>query len=102
MSPSFRMLLLAAAVVVAPVGAGRAEPNDQDAIWNAVKRGEIRPLADLIGIVRSKLPGEITGVEMERKDGQWIYEFRVVGDKGHLFEVHVDARSGDISEIKEK
>jgi uncharacterized membrane protein YkoI len=98
----FRQLLLAFAITAAAVGNGRAETGDQDALWSAVKRGEIRPLADLIGIVRNRLPGEITGVEIEREHGRWVYEFRVVDTKGRLLDVHVDARSGNISRIKEK
>ena len=29
-----------------------------------------------------KLPGEIVGTEIERKKGRWMYEFRVVDDRG--------------------
>ena len=31
-----------------------------------------------------------------------MYEFRVVGDKGRLFEIYVDARSGEVDRTKEK
>ena len=85
------------AMASAWIGPGRAEPGDHDAIWDSVKRGEMLPLAELIGIVRAKLPGQITGVEAERVRGRWVYEFHIVDDGGHLFAVHVDPRSGDIS-----
>ena len=97
MSLRLRTVLLAVAVAMASIGDGRAEPSDHDAIWGAVKRGEVLPLAELIGIVRDKLPGQITGVEVERAHGRWVYEFHIVDDRGHLFAVHVDPRSGDIS-----
>lgn len=93
----FRSVLLAIAMASAWISPGRAEPSDHDAIWGAVKRGEMLPLAELIGIVRAKLPGQITGVEVERVHGRWVYEFHIVDDGGHLFAVHVDPRSGDIS-----
>jgi uncharacterized membrane protein YkoI len=48
------------------------------------------------------LPGEIVGVEIERTKGHWIYEFRVLDGKGCLFEVSVDARSGEIDQTQEK
>jgi uncharacterized membrane protein YkoI len=79
-----------------------AEPFDHDAVMIAVARGEIRPLADLLEMVRGKLPGEITGIEIERKQNQWVYEFHVVDKHGRLFEVYVDAMSGDIKSIKDK
>jgi uncharacterized membrane protein YkoI len=95
------LVALAAAAGAEAGGSGHAT-RDQDEIRHAVESGEIRPLADLLAIVRSKLPGEITGVEIERKNGHWVYEFHVVDGKGRLIDVHVDARTGDIGEIREK
>ena len=51
--------------------------HDQDAARQAVERGEIRPLADILAAIRGKLPGEVVGVEIEQKNGRWLYEFRV-------------------------
>ncbi|MCG6207227.1 peptidase [Rhodopseudomonas sp. HC1] len=76
--------------------------RDHDDARLAVQRGEIRPLAELLTIVRDKLPGEITGVEIERHHGEWLYEFIVVDKRGRLFEVHVDPQSGAIRDTKEK
>jgi uncharacterized membrane protein YkoI len=97
MSSHLKKVWFAVALSMVSISDGRAEPGDHDAIWSAVKRGEMLPLSDLIGIVRSKLPGQITGVEVERAHGRWVYEFHIVDDRGHLFAVHVDPRSGDIS-----
>ena len=93
---------LVLAAVMAPLGAGKADPRDHDAVRLAVARGEIRPLADILAAVREKLPGNIAGVEVERKAGRWLYEFRVVDGNGRLFEVYVDAQSAQIDRIKEK
>jgi uncharacterized membrane protein YkoI len=41
-------------------------------------------------------------VRLEREAGVWLYEFRVVDEKGRLFEIHVDARSGEVGRTKEK
>lgn len=79
-----------------------ADETDHDSVRRAVERGEIRPLTEIINVVRGKLAGEVAGVEIERKNGRWLYEFRVVDDKGRLFEVYVDARTGGIERIKEK
>ena len=93
---------LALTIALAPPGAGRADPRDHDAVRLAVARGEIRPLADILAAVREKLPGNVAGVEVERKAGRWLYEFRVVDGNGRLFEVYVDAQSAGIERIKEK
>ena len=47
---------------------------------------------------RARLPAS----KSSTKHGRWLYEFRVVDSKGRLFEVYVDARSGEIDEVKEK
>ena len=85
-----------------PAVAAKSDPHDHDAVRLAVERGEIRPLVEILTIVRAGLPGQVAGVEIERKSGRWIYELRVVNAKGGLFEVQVDARTGDIIRIKEK
>lgn len=95
-------LWLLFAAVIAPLAAGKADPRDHDAVRLAVARGEIRPLADILAAVREKLPGNIAGVEVERRAGRWLYEFRVVDGTGRLFEVYVNAQSAEIERIKEK
>lgn len=95
-------LWLALALAIAPTSGVSADPHDHDAARLAVERGEIRPLADILATIRGKLPGDITGVEIERKAGRWRYEFRVVNDKGRLFEIYVDGHTAEIERIKEK
>lgn len=98
------LTLLAGAALAALLvsGPAAADPPDRDALREAVSRGEIRPLAEILDIVRSKLPGEIIGVEVENRKDRWTYELRVLDPKGRLFEVHVDARTGAIERIREK
>jgi uncharacterized membrane protein YkoI len=78
-------LLLAIGFVAAPA---RADDHgrDQDTVRQAVERGEIKALADILSAIRDKLPGDVIGIEIERKNGRWFYELRV-RCVGHLFEV---------------
>jgi uncharacterized membrane protein YkoI len=73
-----------------------------DEVRRAVESGEIRSLADILKGLRGKLPGEIARVEIEHRGRSWHYEFRVVDNKGRLFDVQIDARSGEIEGIEEK
>jgi uncharacterized membrane protein YkoI len=96
-------LLCATVLLASPAGAKDDDGKmSLEAVRGAVERGEIRSLASILEAVRDKLPGEITGVEIERKKGRWLYELRVVGQKGRLYEVYVDAKSGLIERVKEK
>lgn len=97
------MVLVAAALAASvPASARDRDEHSRDEIRRAVDAGEIKSLADILATVRSQLPGEIAGVEIERKDGRWLYEFRVIDSKGQLFDAYVDARSGEIERVKEK
>nr|WP_246789707.1 PepSY domain-containing protein [Bradyrhizobium sp. CCBAU 51765] len=95
-------LLAGVLLALVPAAASDHDKGAPDAVRRAVEAGEIKSLADILASVRGKLPGEVAGVEIERERGRWIYEFRLVDDKGRLYEAYVDARSGEIERIKEK
>ncbi|WP_042336619.1 PepSY domain-containing protein [Bradyrhizobium sp. DOA9] len=95
-------LLAGVLLAAAPAAAGDRDRAPPDAVRRAVEAGEIKSLADILASLSGKLPGQVAGVEIERVRGRWIYEFRIVGDRGRLFEAYVDARSGEIERIKEK
>ena len=95
-------LLAVALLASLPAGAGDRDKDAPEMVRRAVEAGEIKSLADILAAVRGKLQGEVAGVEIEREHGRWLYEFRVVDDKGRLYDVYVDARSGEIERIKEK
>lgn len=96
-------LLLCAFLAAAAASVSQAdEKTDHDRALRAVERGEMQPLPKLLAAVRAKLPGEVLGVEIERQKGRWVYEFRVVGPDGRLFDVYVDGMSGEIVRTKEK
>ena len=42
------------------------------------------------------------GVKIEREGGRLTYELRIVGARGRLLKVHVDAATGEIGRIREK
>jgi uncharacterized membrane protein YkoI len=94
--------VFALAATLVAVMPGNLRADEHDAMRHAVERGEIRSLAEILAALRGKLPGEVAGVEIERKNGRWLYEFRVVDNKGRLFEVYVDARTAVIERMKEK
>jgi uncharacterized membrane protein YkoI len=93
-------LLTALAVLAAEARAD--DHRDHDVARQAVERGEIKSLAEIQQVVRDKLPGEIAGVKIEREGGRLTYEFRIVGPRGRLLKVHVDAATGEIGKIREK
>jgi len=96
-----RTLILAVAILAAG-GGTLAFARDHEDARQAVEAGEIRSLADILNVVKGKLPGDVVGVKLEREAGAWMYELRVIDNKGRLFEIHVDAASGKVERTKEK
>ena len=68
----------------------------------ALERGEIKPLEEILALVRDQLKGRIVGVEIEREKGRWMYEFRLVDDRGRVSEAYVDGLSGKVDKIERK
>jgi uncharacterized membrane protein YkoI len=82
------VLLLAAGPVVAD------GPRDHERARAALAAGEIRPLADLLAEVERRYVGRVVAMELERDDGRWIYEFKLLPPSGRIFEIKLDAATG--------
>lgn len=97
-------LLLAVLLHGAPAHADDDGDGDQhkrlEAMQEAVERGEIKSLAELKPIIRSRYPGDIVHISSSREHGVFRYEFRVLRKGGRLIEIEMDAASGDILEVE--
>jgi uncharacterized membrane protein YkoI len=85
-----------------PHGRHRQGHHDHDIARGALERGEIAPLEEVLAEVRKTATGQIMGIKLEREHGKWVYEFRILGAEGSMLEVHADARTKEILEIKGK
>ena len=66
-----------------------------------LQQGKIRPLQEIVAIVRAKLPGEILETELECEDDGLVYDFKILRPGGRIQEVEVDAASGRIIKIED-
>jgi uncharacterized membrane protein YkoI len=89
------------AALLAPLAAQAGE-REQNELHRQVERGEVQALSEILAVVRRRVPGDVVKVEVERHDGRWLYEIRVVDPKGRVFEIYVDAANATIERIKEK
>lgn len=69
----------------------------EDAL-EALRRGEILPLARILDIAAQHLPGET--IEVEFKGGP-VYEVKVLTADGRIREIVLDARSGAFLRFKD-
>lgn len=115
MDPNRRHLLLAIAALSLCAHEARAQgrrrrrrgrddddhddDDDHEKAARAREAGEIAALTEILDEVQRHYPGEVVGVELERDDGRWIYEIRVLQPGGRYVEVEVDAHTGRVLEV---
>lgn len=58
--------------------------------------GEILPLEDIIKAVRLRQPGRVIEVELESKEGRYVYEVEVLNMQGEVWELYFDAATGEL------
>lgn len=100
--------LLAVAVLLTPLAAASdtdENPDDssqQDQARDAVRKGLVRPLEDVLALVRKTVKGDIVEIEFDDDEGRYVYEIEYVDPSGHLMEIKVDARTLAVISIGEE
>lgn len=72
-------------------GSRESTASQQDEILAAVKRGEIRPLSEAQAVAEAAVPGAVVGVDVERRKGRLVYEFKIIIASGRVREIYIDA-----------
>lgn len=89
-----RIRRLAVATMLAALAAGPAladDDHDQDRAYEALRRGEIAPLEEVLAIARKARPGAVLEVELEREGERWVYEVETLSPSGVIGKVRIDA-----------
>ncbi|MGL1834316.1 PepSY domain-containing protein [Rhodocyclaceae bacterium SMB388] len=95
------VLALVAALVGAMPAVGVAgDRDDHERARRALEAGEVLPLGTVLARVERDFPGQVIEVELERDDGMWLYEVKLIRSGGALVELEIDARNGDVLRIK--
>ena len=95
------MILIAAGALALP-GLSRADDDDVDAAEAArlSKAGEILPLEKIVERANAEKPGQVLETELERKHGRYVYEVEILDDKGQVWELKLDAKTGALIKSK--
>ena len=72
-----------------------------DEVWQLKESGQIMALEDLISQVRKNYPGRIIEIELDNDDGRYIYELELVDENGVVWDMEVDAGSGEVLEYEQ-
>ena len=92
-----------AMLVLLSAGASYAgDRSDHDRARQALEAGEVLPLRTILDHVERDHPGQVMEVELDREQGVWLYEVKVLREGGALVKLKIDARNGTVLGIKEK
>ncbi|WP_415674607.1 PepSY domain-containing protein [Vibrio neptunius] len=73
--------------------------EDQDEVYDAVRKGYIRPFSELYAAVEQDLHGRIIKVELEEDDDIWIYELKL-NYNNNIIKVEYNAKTLEMMLIK--
>jgi len=71
-----------------------------DKLRDAVIQKRILPLSQVKAKVIERFGANIIDIDIDRKSGKWIYEFKVINDASHILEIYVDASNGTIIKVE--
>jgi len=98
-------LLLAVSLPIAAGGEDAPVPSpaqDFERALDAVARGEILRLGEILPRIEKEFGGRAIETEIETEHGRWVYELEILTSDGRLFEVDVDAVKGETLEVEEE
>lgn len=95
-------VLLAGAAGLEPSMAGESGRHDHDRARQAVEAGQALPLRTILERVEQNYPGQVMEVELEQRDGRWIYELTILRTGTALLRLKVDARDGTVLQSRER
>ncbi|MDZ4161277.1 MAG: PepSY domain-containing protein [Burkholderiales bacterium] len=82
-------------------GAAFASDDDHEQARQALLRGDVLPLVQLLQHLDKQRPGgHILEVELEQKNGQWVYEIKQLEAGGQLVKIKLDAKTGELLQTK--
>jgi uncharacterized membrane protein YkoI len=71
--------------------------DEHDLAREALRRGDVLPIARILAVVAQRVPGEIVEVKLDERRGQLFYQVKVLTAAGIVREVHLDPRTAAIT-----
>jgi len=90
---------LALPAVALPLHPAAAD-DDHERARAALEAGQIRPLSEILAEVERRYVGRVIETELDREDGQWVYEFKLLPPTGRVFKLELDAATGAVLSSK--
>jgi uncharacterized membrane protein YkoI len=74
-----------------------ARRDEHDLAREALRRGDVLPIARILAVVAQRVPGEVVEVKLDERRGQLFYQVKVLTSAGIVREIHLDPRTAAIT-----
>ncbi len=64
------------------------------------KAGVILQLEEIVARATARWPGQVIETELERDDGRYLYEIKLLGADGRIREIEYDASTGEVTKFE--
>jgi hypothetical protein len=79
-----------------------ADSDDHERARQAVITGQVLPLRTVLEKLEREQAGQVLEVKLERDDGRWIYEIKLLQPGGQLLKLKLDAQNAKLIDQKSK
>ncbi len=105
--PARALALLIAAALAGPAALagddrGSRAKSDHEQARAAVQAGQVMPLSKVLEQLQRTHPGQVLELELERDDGRWVYEVRLLQPDGQLLKIALDAGTAQVLAVKRR
>ena len=102
MYPMKRTLFTCLSISVSAVLAVSQAQADESAsvARQLLKEGKIMPLQEILTKAKVIKPGQVIETDLEKDDGRYIYELEILDEQGQVWELELDAQTGEFVELE--
>jgi uncharacterized membrane protein YkoI len=76
--------------------------DDHETARHLSETGEILPLETILELAQQHQPGRVLEVEFDNQHEQYFYEIEILNTKGIVWELKLDARTGQLLEREQE
>ena len=93
-----RLTAIAVAVGLLSVTGGvfAGDRLDHDEIKQLRETGQILPMGEVMASAQTVQPGQLVEAELEREDGDYLYEIKILAADGTVHKLELDAATGEV------
>jgi uncharacterized membrane protein YkoI len=94
--PGLTAITIAIGLLWVTGGAIAGDRLDHDEIKQLRETGQILPMGEVMASAQSVQPGQLVEAELEREDGVYLYEIKILAADGTVHKLELDAATGEV------